>query len=389
MRTSKSPTVTISKLRADQEGFALPADGWIMLLPKGRFPGTLSRKTDTGEETESILQEFDDTAFASMKDAWDKQETAMGSNFPGMLIDFDHFSHDTSKPSEAAGWVTAIEVRPDGIWGLPRWSKEGLEKVQGGAYRLVSPVLTDFEDVGKEGDLRVMRPGTLLRLALTNDPQLKGMPPVSNRAAAKPTVNVNNKDKNMDLRKQLCALLGLAEDCTDEQLIAKITELSGASASRNGCTDKEAGEMRARIQALNAELAANRKNLETATAQLIDHDERRFAKLIPDKEKLRGMLTANREATVAVLTEMEKASEEAAKASAGNGAGRKPMHDSKNRSHPGSPDGTETTCPTDQEAAAIRLRAETIAASSNIGFNRAWDEAIHEWRLKRVAAGVR
>ena len=41
--------------------------------------------------------------------------------FSGMLVDFDHFSYDTGKPSIAAGWITGLVKKPDGVWARVRW----------------------------------------------------------------------------------------------------------------------------------------------------------------------------------------------------------------------------------------------------------------------------
>ena len=38
-------------------------------------------------------------------------EEARAENFAGLLVDFDHFSLDGEKRSEAAGWIVALEAR--------------------------------------------------------------------------------------------------------------------------------------------------------------------------------------------------------------------------------------------------------------------------------------
>lgn len=126
-------------------GFTLAPDGWIMVLPKGTFPGVLRSYDDAGDEVRrDIVQQFDDQAFAAITDEWNARKAAMGDNFPGMLIDYDHFSHDEDKPTGAAGWIEDLQVRDDGLWGMPRWSVDGKAKLEGGIYRLVSPVLGTF-----------------------------------------------------------------------------------------------------------------------------------------------------------------------------------------------------------------------------------------------------
>jgi hypothetical protein len=101
-------------------------------------------------------------------------------NFPGLLVDFDHFSMDTDKSSEAAGWITALKADDNGLWAKVRWTKKGKENVEGGEYRLVSPVFPKPSDCEDLGDGRI-RPLSLTSVALTNDPNIKGAKPLTNR----------------------------------------------------------------------------------------------------------------------------------------------------------------------------------------------------------------
>ena len=364
--------------------FALPRDGWIMVLPKGNFPGTLRKYTDGEEEREPIEQVFDEQAIKAIADSWNKRKTEMGANFPGMLVDYDHFSHSEDKPTGAAGWIESVEARADGLWGMPRWSEEGKAKLEGGMYRLVSPVLSGFESVGELNGKRLLRPTVLERLALTNDPQLRGMPPVSNRA-----VTANTKT-TMDPKKLLLQLLGLPDTATDSEINDACT---AAMAAMNGCaTDGKKGvvEMRNRIVSLNGELVVARTERDSAKAaadaankSLIEADLVRFKGLAPD-DKLREMLTANRGVAVSAL-EVALA---AKGTTGGTGGTYVPRHDSRNRANPGSADDADGSAPlTDSQAAKIRLRADELSKEKGWGFNRAWDEALIEMRAQ-IRAGT-
>jgi len=374
---------------ADEGGtskpFSLPRDGWIMLLPRGTYPGTLRKYTDDGEEREPIEQVFDEQAIRAISDSWNARKIAMGSNFPGMLVDYDHFSHSEDKPTGAAGWIESVEARQDGLWGMPRWSEEGKAKLEGGMYRLVSPVLSGFESVGETNGKRLLRPTVLERLALTNDPQLRGMPPVSNRA-----VTANTKT-TMDPKKLLLQLLGLPDTATDSEINDACT---AAMTAMNGCmTDGKKGvvEMRNRIVSLNGELVvlrterdAAKASAEAANKSLVEADLVRFKGLAPE-DKLRAMLTANRGVAVEAL---ELALSKKAGASDGNGSGYTPRHDSRNRSHPGAADGGGNGEMSEQDAANIRLRADELSKEKGWGFNRSFDEALIEFRTRRRAAAA-
>jgi hypothetical protein len=63
---------------------------------------------------------------------------------------------------------------------MVRWSTKGKESVEGGEYRLVSPVFPKPSDCEVLGDNRI-RPRSLMSVALTNDPNIKGGRPLTNR----------------------------------------------------------------------------------------------------------------------------------------------------------------------------------------------------------------
>lgn len=373
--------VTCRTSATDGAPFSLSADGWIMLVPKGRYPGTLRRCEDNKEEYELILQDFDDTALAAMVESWNKRKASEGENFPGLLVDFDHFSHDESKPTEAAGWIEDVAIREDGLWGMPRWSVLGKSKLEGGIYRLVSPVLSNFDVVStdKVNGKSVMRPKVLERLALTNDPALRGMPPVSNRNAA-----TTDKDNGMDFKKLLCKLLGLPDTATDDEINSAAETAAGSlAAARNADCAKpeEVAKMRATITALTAAGDTARNRVSDLTKELIEHDVIRFKTAVPDEGKLREMLTKNREATIAVLAAVKVTPEAGA-------SGRTPMHDARNRAHPGAADSDKSGTWDEKDAAAIGLRAAELSATNGWGYNRAFSEATNEARLRKRAAGA-
>ncbi|MCC5847469.1 MAG: hypothetical protein JJU29_05175 [Verrucomicrobia bacterium] len=178
----------------NRESFSLPEDGWYHVAPLGVFPHAAS----------GVVQVVDAEACGAMAAAFGVEAAAR--NFAGLLIDFDHFSLDAGNKSEAAGWITALEARVEGyglkvagsggeevagsrlrgngsqdlgLWAEIRWSDTGEAAVRGGRYRFLSPVWSRSDCVDL-GDGRV-RPVRLLNAAVTNDPNLKGLVPLSNR----------------------------------------------------------------------------------------------------------------------------------------------------------------------------------------------------------------
>lgn len=154
--------------------FKLPADRWYQIVPIGDFPHP------TG-----AIQRIDAEAISSIVNRF--SEEAKAPNFPGLLVDFDHGSNDPSQPSTAAGWITKLENRGDGLWAQIRWSDLGEKAVIGGRFRLVSPVWNRGDCDAWKGSVDgketlFLRPRRLDRVAVTNDPNIKGMAPLSNRA---------------------------------------------------------------------------------------------------------------------------------------------------------------------------------------------------------------
>lgn len=81
-------------------------------------------------------------------------------------IDYDHqidFARQNGKAAPAAGWIKALQSRPNGIWGLVEWTERAAAHLGKREYRYLSPV---FQHTG---DGTIAR---LLRAALTNNPNL-------------------------------------------------------------------------------------------------------------------------------------------------------------------------------------------------------------------------
>jgi len=148
--------------------FVLAGDGWVQVTPCGEFPHVGAGVTQVidREACDRIAADF----VGRKSDA----------NFPGVLVDFDHFSLDTEKSSEAAGWITELESRDTGLWARVRWSDAGLSAVQGGRFRLMSPVFPPPSQCEDLGGGRI-RPCVLVSVALTNEPNIKGGRPLANR----------------------------------------------------------------------------------------------------------------------------------------------------------------------------------------------------------------
>ena len=148
--------------------FVLAGDGWVQVTPCGEFPHAGA----------GVVQVIDCAACDRIAAEFNVRKA--DANFPGVLVDFDHFSLDTEKSSEAAGWISDLESRDTGLWARVRWSDAGLSAVRGGRFRLMSPVFPPPSQCEDLGGSRI-RPAKLVSVALTNEPNIRGGRPLANR----------------------------------------------------------------------------------------------------------------------------------------------------------------------------------------------------------------
>jgi phage I-like protein len=276
--------------------FELPEDGWYQLAPLGEFPHVAAGVTQVIDEVSCNRMV---TAFDAVKNASD--------NFPGLLIDFDHFSLDAAKHSEAAGWITDLKFVPQasslpkfelisdscsltsgaGLFAQIRWSDTGEAAVKGGRYRFLSPVWakSDCEDLGNDR----LRPVRLLNAAVTNDPNLKGILPLSNRSAAERFDSASlsrdpltQKEKIMQpVIDALLNKLNLPADTAEADLIAAIENMATpdettaltnrAETAESSLADLQAAQLEADADAFCEANAALIENRDEVRAQFIEN----------------------------------------------------------------------------------------------------------------------
>jgi phage I-like protein len=262
----------------NREGQFVPTGDWIQVLRIGEF---LGRSLD-GKQFSQVI---DEKALDAIVTAFNREKTA--SNFPGLLIDRDHLSHYSDKETRAAGWVMNIEKREDGLWAMPKWTSEGAAEISNGIYRMVSPVLTNGEEVGQTADgIARVRPGRFIRLALTNDPNIKGMQPLANRRS-------DETDHSMDYKSLLLNMLGLADNADDASVTTAVANAKAKMASP-GKDEETCNRLRGEIEVLT-----NRVN--AAEKLVIEADVVKYKGLGLKDEDLRAQLVANRAGTVKIL----------------------------------------------------------------------------------------
>lgn len=149
-----------------------------------------------------------------------------------LVIDYEHQTLNSEKngqPAPAAGWIkgAALEWREGlGLFATaPEWTERGAAFIKAREYRYLSPVFVY--------DTRTGAVLELLHVALTNNPALDGLASLPALAAARfqladpaaPSAEENHSVK----REQLIALLGLAQDASDEDIQNALTMVKGSA----------------------------------------------------------------------------------------------------------------------------------------------------------------
>lgn len=252
-------------------------DGWMHLVARGEFPNVDAL---TGKP---VIQVVDDIAIDTMRQRF--QAEAAAENFAGMLVDFEHWSYDPDKSSEAAAWVHELREEPDGLWARRELSDLGGSALKNKRYKHVSPTFDTGVVIGHEADgTPRVRPLHIHRAGFTNAHNMKTLRPMVNREEfpeGNEALGGNPKpeQKENPMLEKILAALGVAADATEEVVLDAIKALKDAVP--------------------NPEEQAELVNREQVT-QLIA-DLKQFAPIISDQEAIIPSLLHNREATVAML----------------------------------------------------------------------------------------
>jgi phage I-like protein len=200
-------------------------DGWVQLLPAGKFKARDGRPHDTDDGYWHL-----DAATAEAMIAATKAVA------PKVLVDYDHATlrvEQTGSPAPAAAWLstqTDLEWREGkGLYIRPAWTDKAKAHIDANEYAFLSAVFP----YDKSG-----RPLYLRMAAITNDPGLVGLDPVAMLAAdinvrlSSPGVDINlygsTEDSVLNEQlKKLLAKLGIVVDgeLTDELATAALTAL--------------------------------------------------------------------------------------------------------------------------------------------------------------------
>ncbi len=213
---------TIILCRAD----ITPDASWFQTLPPfGEYPA--GRVMHQGKPVEDAVVVIDRAAYDAITAAF--QADAQRADWPGVLVDREHFSLDLDKPSDAMAWARDIRSDESGLWTRWDFTPPGREAWESKVLVSRSPVLQLERIEGKR-----FRPVRLDSIAMTNTPHFDML---STLAAAR-AADISTGRQLPPLTKQgeasmnkLLALLGLPETATEDEALAKVQSLIDASAA--------------------------------------------------------------------------------------------------------------------------------------------------------------
>ncbi len=223
--------------RADADGAR-----WFQTFPPyGRYPvgGTVP---GAREGAEFVL---DEASARAVMDAFARD--AARPDWPGVLVDREHFSADPDKPSDALAWARGIRQAPDGsIWTRWDFTPAGARLWEDRVLVSRSPYF--LNDVSADG--LVYRPTRLVSIGMTNTPHFTEL---STLAAARAADAKPEKEKHMD---KIIEALGLPPDATEEDVLGAIgalKEKASASAAATEELKKERDDAVAECRAVKAD----------------------------------------------------------------------------------------------------------------------------------------
>lgn len=184
-----------------------------------------------------------------------------------LVIDYEHqtlHKESNGQPAPAAGWIHGFTWRDGaGLFADVELTQRARELIDAGEYRYFSPVL---EYDRKSGN--VVR---ILMGALTNNPAIHGMQAVNLLAAATARLQSlasQQPESTVNLLQKLLAALGLPEDSTEDQALARVAEVLGDHEAARDALELDAA---ADAEALTAAIAAlKEKAVAAASAQTPD-----------------------------------------------------------------------------------------------------------------------
>lgn len=92
-----------------------------------------------------------------------------------IMVDYNHASGMALSEADgaAAGFITSLEVRDDGLWGSVEWNDRGVKSITAKEYKYLSPEWATHQYDKHSGD--IIEQGRVFACSLTNRPYLESL----------------------------------------------------------------------------------------------------------------------------------------------------------------------------------------------------------------------
>lgn len=188
-----------------------------------------------------------------------------------LMVDYNHQSEHSARngqPAPAAGWISELEARPEGIFGKVKWTERGENAVKSREFRYISPVFNH----DAKGRIK-----SIVSCALTNTPALEM------QALCEAETNNPTEERSMD-SKLVAQALGLSEKTTEAEIITACAEARKAQCEAQKEPDPAKYVPIDAHNAVMAELAKLKKEQCEAKAAALVSDAKAKGKLAPAME---------------------------------------------------------------------------------------------------------
>ncbi len=211
MNTTDIRFAALAKCRTDEPFSGQTRPTWFQTFPAyGRYPvgGIVEGAPPDAEFV------FDAAAAKAVIAAFRAEQKR--ADWPGVLVDREHFSTDPDKPSDAMAWAKDIRQEADGsIWTRWEFTEPGRRLWDGKVLVSRSPLFACVR-AGRD-----YRPVALKSIAMTNTPHFAEL---STLAAAR-AAEANTETQGEIQMQKILEALGLAEGATEEDALAAIQGL--------------------------------------------------------------------------------------------------------------------------------------------------------------------
>ena len=155
-----------SRPRGEDGPFTILQPDWVQLSPYGDFPHTRGLQRVDRDAAESMVAAFESFLGKASRLFGGVPFYAGHPDLPGAS---DHADQ------KAYGWITKLEARADGLFGLAKWSDAGRELLRQAHYKYLSPYW-EATEIGRENGRKIFRPIALISVGLTNQPNIPVRP---------------------------------------------------------------------------------------------------------------------------------------------------------------------------------------------------------------------